>query len=447
MLYLRPLGPGGRRPGIVAPFVALLLVALLGVTAIAIDGGMLLVDKRRAQGAADAAALAGAVDLFQNFATNQGKDTSGTAATSARDTATDNGFTNGVNGTTVTVNIPPKSGIVQGVDGYVEVLITMQQQRYFSGIFGSGTLPVNVRSVARGSKAPKNNGIIILDPKDPNSLTTTASGNVVVQGGNVIVDSSNATGGTISSTGNIEAENLYFTGTPGYGTSNSGKFIATNGSIYSNQPPTPDPLASLPAPAQPLPLFTNINISGLPKVGGTIPGWPDPNNLTNGWILPAGTYNNGIHISDNNSAHTYTLQSGLFYFTGGGLTLSANATINCEAGGVCLYFHSGGGLSLTAGGSVTLSPLQSGTYANITIYEDRSNTSQDSITGQSTGSLNVSGTVYTPAAVFTLTGSGGNYAVGSQYIVYQLKVTGSGSFNVDYRALAAPPNRDLYLIE
>jgi hypothetical protein len=91
--------------------------------------------------------------------------------------------------------------------------------------------------------------------------------------------------------------------------------------------------------------------------------------------------------------------------------------------------------------------MQSGRYANITIYQDRSNTSQDSITGQTLGSLNITGTVYTPAAKLTLTGSGGNYAIGSQYIVYQLVCTGSGNFNVDYSALKVAPNRYLYLVE
>jgi hypothetical protein len=96
---------------------------------------------------------------------------------------------------------------------------------------------------------------------------------------------------------------------------------------------------------------------------------------------------------------------------------------------------------------VTLAPMTTGAYANITIFEGRSNTSQDSITGQTGGSLSITGTVYTPAAKFTLTGSGGTYAAGSQYIVYQLVVTGSGSFNVDYTALAVAPGRYLYLVE
>jgi hypothetical protein len=135
------------------------------------------------------------------------------------------------------------------------------------------------------------------------------------------------------------------------------------------------------------------------------------------------------------------------YFTNGGFSLTANAAVQSNANGVLMYFHSGGALSMTAGGPVTLNPLQSGPYAGVTIYEDRSNTSQDSITGQTNGTLNITGTVYTPAAKFTLTGSGANYAVGSQYIVYQLVVTGAGTFNVVYNGPPPPPGRQLYLVE
>jgi Flp pilus assembly protein TadG len=422
--------------------VALLLVAILGITALAVDGSLLLADKARVQAAADMAALAGAMDLFDNYPENQGADPNGYAANSAKKTAQDNGFKDGVGGVTVTVNIPPASGTFKGQSGYIEVIITMKQQRFFSTIFGESAMPVQARAVAEGSRYPRNNGIIVLDPKNSNTLNTTATGAVTVTNGNIIVDSNDPHGGFISNTGNIQADEIDFSGNPGYGTSSTGEFIGT---LKSSQVPTPDPLKNLPPPDQPTVTYNNVNISNLPKVGDGTPGFPTPGD-PNGWTLPPGTYNNGIHISDNNSSHTYTFASGIFYFLGGGLSLTANANIQSGAGGNLLYFHDGG-LSITAGGAVTLSPLQSGTYKNITVYEDRSNTSQDSITGQSTGSLNVTGTIYTPAAKFTLTGAGGNYAIGSQYIVYQLVVTGSGNFNVVYNGPKLAPNRILYLVE
>ena len=444
MKLLRVLAPPRRRVGIVAPTVALLMTVIVGVVAIAIDGGLLMMDRREVRSAADAAALAAAIDLYQNYDQNKGKDPSGTAATSAKDTAQDNGYVDGVNGVTVKVNIPPQSGTYVAQDGYAEVIITMQQQRFFSAIWGSAKIPVSGRAVAQGTKTPKANGIIVLDPAGSNDLTTTNTANIIVQHANIVVDSSDSKGGSISNSGNIQAVELDFSGNPGYNTSGSGQFIATSNNILSKQTPTPDPLASLPPPAQPVQVGNNVNISGIPP-GGSVPGWATPGD-PNGWTLPAGTYQNGINISDNNSAHTYTLQSGIFYFKGNGLSLTGNANIKSDPNGVMLYFHDGG-LSITAGGAVNLSPLQSGPYANVTIYEDRSNTSQDSITGQSTGSLNISGTVYTPAAKFTLTGSGGNYAIGSQYIVFQLVVTGSGSFNVLYNGPNSAPNRNLYLVE
>jgi Flp pilus assembly protein TadG len=433
---------GRRRRGIVAPLVALCLVGLLGVVAIVVDGGLLLANRRKARAVADAAALAAAIDLYTNYATNNGLDPSGTAVASAKATAADNGVKNGAAGATVVINIPPKSGPSQGSPGFAEAIITIQQPRYFSSIFGSGNLSIAARAVARGTLAPKADGIIVLAPTGSNDLMTSNSANITVKNGSIIVNSSDPKGGTISNTGNISANALYFTGSPGYATSGSGDFIGT---IYSSQAPTPDPLAALPPPSQPLDTYKNVNISNLPMQGGNVPGFPTPND-PNGWTLPPGTYDGGIHISDNNSAHTYTLQSGIYYFTNGGFTLSANAAVTSDSNGVLMYFHSGGALSITAGGPVTLSPMQSGTYAGLTIYQDRTNTSQDSITGQSTGSLNITGTVYTPAATFTLTGSGANYAIGSQYIVYQLVATGSGNFNVTYNGQASP-NRDLYLVE
>src|SRR5439155_750067 len=83
------------------------------------------------------------------------------------------------------------------------MLVGAKQQRYFSAIFGSGNLDIKARAVARGSKVPKANGLIVLDPTSSNALTTTNSANITVTGGNIIVDSSNSRGGTISNTGNI----------------------------------------------------------------------------------------------------------------------------------------------------------------------------------------------------------------------------------------------------
>src|SRR5215831_17708785 len=142
--------PQQRRRGTVAVLVAICLTVILGIVAIAVDGGLLMEDRRQVQAAADAAALAAAIDLYNNYSTNYGLDPSGTAAKSAQTTAAANGFANNVNATVV-VNIPPKSGPFAGnTNGYAEVIIQTSQQRAFSRIFGNDNLTVTGRAVARG---------------------------------------------------------------------------------------------------------------------------------------------------------------------------------------------------------------------------------------------------------------------------------------------------------
>src|SRR6516225_8121735 len=130
------------RRGIIAILVALSLILLVGIVAIAVDGGMLLDSRRQVQAAADGAALAAAADLYYNFPAYNGLDHAHRARDSAISTATANGFKDGDGDDTVVVNIPPTSGPFTGLAGYAEVIITYNQPRYFSGVFGSGPIPV-----------------------------------------------------------------------------------------------------------------------------------------------------------------------------------------------------------------------------------------------------------------------------------------------------------------
>jgi uncharacterized membrane protein len=133
--------------------VALCLPVLVAVMAIALDGGMLLTERRHAQVVADAAARAAACDLYQYYRTNGGLDPRGTATASALTTAAANGFNNDGTTSLVTVNIPPRSGDHVSQRGYAEVLVQFNQSRTFSSIFGSGAIAVSARAVARATPA------------------------------------------------------------------------------------------------------------------------------------------------------------------------------------------------------------------------------------------------------------------------------------------------------
>src|SRR5258707_15601623 len=97
----------GHRRGVAAVIVVISLTVLVGVAAITVDGGMALTERRRAQDVADAAALAAAADLFAHYLTNNGQDTNGTAAASARSIANANGYSNDGTRSIVTVRVSP----------------------------------------------------------------------------------------------------------------------------------------------------------------------------------------------------------------------------------------------------------------------------------------------------------------------------------------------------
>src|ERR1700756_4639745 len=94
-------------------FVTVSMSVIFGFLAMAADVGTLLHDKRNLQIAADSAAIAGAVEENVNPAAANVRAAGALAATQ-------NGFTDGSNQATVTINPPPVSGPHTGAAGYVE---------------------------------------------------------------------------------------------------------------------------------------------------------------------------------------------------------------------------------------------------------------------------------------------------------------------------------------
>jgi Flp pilus assembly protein TadG len=427
------------RSGKVVVLVAVCLIPLLGVVAICVDGGVLLSDRRQVQRAADSAALAAAVDLFKNWNTNGGTDPKGTAAQSALTTAAANGFDTEGGNATVTVNIPPQSGTFTGQKGFAEVLITFNQRRFFSAVWGSGSLQVTARAVARGTFTPANPGILILDQTDNNTLNVTSSGDVTVtNGGAIDVDSKSANGGaTCTSTGNIVADTINLSDNT-YNHSNSGTLLGT---INYNQPVTPDPLASLPEPTQPalpgLPASVLLLLGSGYSEGN---GVNDSSNAGRTIDLYPGYYA-GIKVTGNDQIvlhDNFDGSPGIYYIGSQGLSISNAGGIT--GSDVMLYSNGTGNISLTGSGSMKLSPPTSGTYQGITLFQERSSNKQINITGQ--GNMILSGTFYAAAAKVSITGQGGySNTIGSQWIAWQLYVTGSGSFTVNYNGQATPVRR------
>lgn len=120
--------------GAIAVVAAVALVALIGMAALVVDGGYLAMRRRALQGVADAAALAGGYSL----------PTSATAISQARANATANGYTNGTNGATVTVNSPYSSDTRR-----VEVIVQLNVATFLGTALKINSGLVTGRAVAK----------------------------------------------------------------------------------------------------------------------------------------------------------------------------------------------------------------------------------------------------------------------------------------------------------
>jgi len=116
----RPGAPGSRpasERGQMLVIFALALVALIGMVGLIIDGGDTFLQRRDQQNVADAAAMAA------GYASVNGQDVNA----AAQDVATANGYVNGQNNTTVTVNVGSDS---------ITVDVSRPHQNYFAGAMG-----------------------------------------------------------------------------------------------------------------------------------------------------------------------------------------------------------------------------------------------------------------------------------------------------------------------
>src|SRR6185436_11786976 len=125
--------------GATAITTALVLLVLVGFVGLGTEVGMWYAERRAMQNASDAAALGAGFDIYEN-----GKKSTGIVAAGQADSAR-NGFTNGTNNVTVTVNYPPKSGKYANKNTAVETVVTKTRASLFAAFFMDGPVDIKVR--------------------------------------------------------------------------------------------------------------------------------------------------------------------------------------------------------------------------------------------------------------------------------------------------------------
>ena len=255
-------------------------------------------------------------------------------------------------------------------------------------------------------------GVLVLDPASLGALSLTGNGSMRITNVNatVVVNSNNAAAVKMSGNGSLTATTFNITGNPGVLKTGNARIIGT---VRTNVTPTTDPLLDVPALAPPTQTFSAAKVSGNTSV-----------------TLNPGTYIGGISASANSRV---TLNPGIYYLQGGGLSLSGNATVT--GGGVMIYnapAQSTDKISISGNASLTLSPLTSGIFAGISIYQSRSSSVTMTISGN--GTLNMDGILYMPSALLDIPGNGNvnlQCLSSSRFIVKQLHFSGNGTFNVE----------------
>ncbi len=442
-------------------------MALLLVAALAFDVGMMLVERRDQQNAADAAALAGARYVLVNEAD---------AEDAARRLARENGFDDADPNEVVNVYIPAIHGRYAGLPGFIEVQIEATRPSIFGGVIGRANWPIGAFGVATNDQnLTFPFSMLALDPSACKAIQVSGGG-IIEAYANIQSNSNGADcdGVGMSRTGgatiNVYAPNATCRVVGEFQDEGSGPPITCTKAEFSFA--LPDPLRNLPAPAKPAPaaVMTPVGHTSSPPKncpGGSPPpseGSPTKCKIPSGggpsndaWILYPGLYPGGLEVTQDRTVY---LMPGIYWIGGGGLDIGGDAsivTIGTETdakaniadapcaqattpetlcGGVMFYnsklpSSAAGQFILNSSGatmklaSFEVSPTHpDAIYNDIVIFQDRTVATPVTLNGSSSYTV-VEGIVYAPLADVTLNGNGGTLVV-DQVIANTYKINGDG---------------------
>jgi len=382
------------------------MITFLAAAGLAVDMGYLRYERRLMQSAADSAALAGATDEYWGSPGNA----QGDAAT----VATQNGFTNGSNNTTVNVTFPgvnlpnPSLALVPGTP--VQVTISQILPTFFIQVVGSNSSTITASATATVGSSES---CMV-------ALQVGGIGMVVngpISAGNCgVVDN-----GPLSGGGSITSPSIGVFGVNSFG----------GGSSPIAAPmaqPAPDPLAYVQANPPAIGTCTALNSN---LVLGPLSG-PAMNGVV---TLPATDYC-GITI---NSGAVVTFSPGLFILhanTGGGPALLITGTGAATGSNVAFYSIPGAGATIFNGtGPISFGANPNGVSTlpgGLLFYQDPGNTAATDLSqGGTIGNVTLSGILYFPTADLTLTGSlGGSPLITEDAVVVAQSITLNGGFTL-----------------
>lgn len=374
---------------------ALLITVLIGFVGLVVDGGEAANEQQIVRAAADGAAIAGTYAIAKGSAT-------ATATTLAQQVLAAVPLPTG-DLTMTYLDAGGSSTAVATSVVTVRAVVSDNHRTFFLGALGVPTLLLTATAEAKnGAVGTTAACALCLMKATTATLNEFANANMTITGGPLQVNSSNGSAINQRNGASLTAPSIIVVGGVNQGTGTITPTPTAGSAI-------PDPLSAIPVPA----------------VAGVATNFTAPVGVS---ALPPGVYGT-VTV---NAGSTLTLSPGTFAIRTrlnvvGGTVIGAGVTIflGCAAyPTACGIGASGAFISVSAGGKLTLSPPDTGTYTDLTVFADRNNVATDTFAGST---VNVTGTWYALVEPLTDTTSGDSVSFG-QLIIASISMPASSTF-------------------
>jgi hypothetical protein len=381
--------------GSVAILVALMLVMLIGFSALGTEIVYAMFKQRQMESTASSAALAGAIALMTGHPTDFTIETRAVATTA--------GFTNGTAGVTVTINHPPLSGPNTGNASAVEVIVGQPQTLPLSSLFRAGPWSVTGRAVAtEGNSA--SDCVLALDPGSATGVSIT-NGAVVTLSQCGLGVNTNGSSALLVQGATLNTKSVSISGTDTV--NNGGTINATNG-VKTSQPVVANPYS-----------------------GTLVPSDTGCMTYTNkSQTLSPGVY---CGISIGNGANVM-MSAGVYVIAGnsnGGFSVAGGSQVNGT--GVTIVLTGSGSdyatANITNGAIVNLSAPTTGATAGLVFFADPSSPSTPGSTFGGGSQMTLTGALYFPSQTVNYQNGTATTATCTQLIAWLIVFQGGASFN------------------
>ena len=422
-------GPAASRRGQILIIFVFAIIALIGITGLAIDGGNIYSDRRHAQSAADTAAITAAivrVRAEEGGAVDCTDLTTPSACGSkvlntARDRARENGYSGNLTDSTVEVHIPPIEGPYSDCAAadfdctdYVQVIISTNVNTWFARVLGTAQLHNRVSAVALAVSERKespfpNAAIVGLDPEGLSFEAQSNSQRWKIKGGGIFANHNAEDkhrnvdfldGNCVTAVGTASGF------TCGGSSNNPDLLIQYPSDVLEKLPPIPD--------------CEGTATSGKDKI---VQPDADTDKAATGSVWTQGF-------------EGYSFAPGLYCMKDGN-----KETIQTDVYGTDVTFYMMDNFDIKfngKSGSFAVQAPATGTYAGVLMFSDITTPSgkacPQSLEFRGNGTTPVKGTIFLPGACVNWLGTSSAAAADTQLIGWQIYSNGTADVNFNYNA-------------